>query len=275
MPHADLGDISLHYQDRGEGDPVLGIMGFALDQRFWSAQIPAITASHRFITFDNRGVGKSTGGTASTIDEMADDAVRLLDHLGVDKAIVFGMSMGGAIAQRIVLDHPERVGALILAVTFARPLEFMHRQDEVGRILLETAGERVFTEASLTRLFSPRFFEIGAEQIDRLLRSFFDAPGVGAPSSQVLLDQINAVDKHDVLADLHTVSCPTLVIGARADVMVPGFASEEIAAAIPGAELVMFDSSHAVALEMMEEFNRTVTDFLARIDLRADPQQDS
>ncbi len=58
MPMLDLGDIQLHYKDRGEGPPVLGIMGFAVDQRFWAAQVSAMTAAHRFITFDNRGVGK-------------------------------------------------------------------------------------------------------------------------------------------------------------------------------------------------------------------------
>lgn len=55
MPIADLGDLSLHYREHGAGEPVIGIMGFALDQRFWAAQIPAVTATHRFITFDNRG----------------------------------------------------------------------------------------------------------------------------------------------------------------------------------------------------------------------------
>lgn len=249
---------------------MLGVMGFALDQRFWSAQIPAITATHRFITFDNRGIGRSTGGTASTIDQMADDAVRLLDHLGIDKTIVFGMSMGGAIAQRIVLDHPDRVGALILAVTFARPIEFMRRQEELGLKLLEAGGTLALLEGSLIRLFSPRFFEIGQEQVDRMMNSIFEAPGgPAAATAEVIADQINAISKHDVLADLGGITCPTLVIGARFDIMVPGFASEEIAASIPGAELVMFDAAHGVAFEQMEAFNRTVTDFLARVDAGA------
>src|ERR671916_2639112 len=101
MAIADLGDVQLHYRDFGSGDPVLGIMGFALDQRYWAAQIPAITATHSFLTFDNRGTGRSSPGSVTSIDEMADDVVRLLDHLGIERAVVFGVSMGGAIAQRI------------------------------------------------------------------------------------------------------------------------------------------------------------------------------
>ncbi|HEX2195357.1 MAG TPA: alpha/beta fold hydrolase, partial [Actinomycetota bacterium] len=134
MPLADLGDVQLYYKDHGDpaAPAALGVMGFALDQRYWAAQIPAVTATHRFVTFDNRGVGRSTGDASVSLETMADDAVRLLDHLGIEKAVIFGMSMGGTIAQHVVLAHPDRVTALILGVTWARPLEFMRRQDDVG-----------------------------------------------------------------------------------------------------------------------------------------------
>src|SRR5688500_9091256 len=135
MPSAALGEYELHYKVWGEGPPALGIMGFALDQRFWASQIPAVTATHRFITFDNRAVGRSTGTPPTSIEEMADDAVALLDHLEIEKTVVFGLSMGGTIAQHLVLDHPGRVSALILGVTWARPLEFMRRQSDLGRLI--------------------------------------------------------------------------------------------------------------------------------------------
>jgi len=98
-------------------------MGFGLDQRYWAGQIGPCTEANRFITFDNRGVGRSTGAMVSTIDEMAHDAVRLLDHLEIEQTTLFGASMGGAIAQRIALDHPDRVSALVLAITWARPID--------------------------------------------------------------------------------------------------------------------------------------------------------
>lgn len=267
MPMLDLGDIQLHYKDRGEGPPVLGIMGFAVDQRFWAAQVSALTANHRFITFDNRGVGKSTGAGATSLDQMADDAVRLMDHLEIDKAVVFGMSMGGAIAQRLVLDHPERVSALILAVTFARPIEYMRREEELVLQIAEVFDPITVFKANLIHLFSPRFFEMGEDAIDRMVRSVFDDPNTPPqlPLHDLMKMQIDAFGKHDVLHELPKVSCPTLVIGGRMDMMVPGFASEEIAAAIPGAELVMLDGAHGLAFELMEDFNKTVTDFLARL----------
>ncbi|HWL64845.1 MAG TPA: alpha/beta fold hydrolase [Actinomycetota bacterium] len=265
MPIADLGDINLHYSEHGDGDSVLGVMGFALDQRFWSAQIPAVTATHRFITFDNRGLGRSTGGSVQTIDEMADDSIRLLDHLGIERTVVFGVSMGGAIAQRIAIDHPDRVSALILGVTWARPIEFMRRQSLLARDIIGQRGAEGLVEAALLWMFTPKFFEVGKETIDQLVTAFFAESESDATSPEVLLAQLEAIEKHDCLADLGRVGVPTLVLGGKADMMVPVFAAEEIAQAIPGSRLRLFETGHGCMIEEMQEFNREVSDFLGSL----------
>jgi aminoacrylate hydrolase len=269
MPFAEFDDLRIHYQQRGEGPVVLGIMGFGLDQRFWAAQIPTITERHTFLTLDNRGTGRSTGTPSTTIDEMVEDAVRLLDHLAIERAIVIGASMGGAIAQRLALDHPDRVVALILAVTWARPIEFMRRQEVLARTVIRGGGPEALVEASLVRMFTPRFFEIGAEAIDQMMRAFEGESGAGMLASQEVLEaQLDAISKHDVLADLPRIGCPTLVVGGRMDMMVPYFASEEIAAAIPGAELATFETGHALMFEEMDPFNARLAEFLAGVDER-------
>lgn len=265
MPVADLGDIQLDYWDRGEGPPVLGVMGFALDKRFWAAQIPAVTAGNRFIAFDNRGTGRSSSEPPTSIDEAAVDALRLLDHLEIDRTVVFGVSMGGTIAQRIALDYPERVSALILAVTWARPIEYMLRRHELGRLILRVGNLEDFSQSALLQMFTPQFFEIGRELIDRMVASI-DAPG--APpiaTAEVLQTQLDALDKHDVLADLPRIDVPTLVLGGRMDMTVPYFGSEEIAAAIPGANLVTLETGHGCMIEEMETFNGAVMEFLASL----------
>ncbi|MGH2757672.1 MAG: alpha/beta fold hydrolase [Actinomycetota bacterium] len=262
MPMADLGDIKIHYSVNGEGPPVLGIMGFSLDKRFWSITAPAIVSTHRFITFDNRGVGYSTGPVVGTVDEMANDTIRLMDHLELEDAIVFGVSMGGTIAQRIALDHPERVTALILAVTWSRPIEYMRRNHELAQELTSVSGAEGLLQASLLRMFTPRFFEVGREAIDQMVASL-DAPGgPEATSVEVLAGQLAAIDKFDALGELPQIDCPTLVLGGKMDMMVPGFASEEIAAAIPGADLKMFETGHGCMVEEMEAFNQAVAGFL-------------
>ena len=262
MPIAELGDAKIHYQRRGAGTPVLGIMGFALDQRFWAAQIPAVTKSNEFITFDNRGVGRSTGDLVTTVEQMADDAYRLLDYLEIEQAVVIGASMGGAIAQRLTLDHPDRVKGLVLAITFARPLEFMRRQHELTRALISALGVDALVDGSLIRMFTPQFFEVGRDIVDRMVRGFM---GGDMPDEKVLLAQLDALDRHDVLAELPAISCRTLVIGARMDVMVPYLASQEIARAIPGAELATFETGHGCMVEEMDAVNRRLEEFLAHL----------
>jgi pimeloyl-ACP methyl ester carboxylesterase len=267
VPLADLGDVQLPYRDSGNhsAPPVLGIMGFASDQRLFAGQIGVVTETHRFITFDNRGVGRSSSGAASTVDEMANDAVRLLDHLEIDKAVIFGVSMGGAIAQRLTLDHPERVSGLVLAVTFARPIEFMRRQHALTRAVIEAGASDAVFEGSLIRMFTPRFFEIGREAVDRLVAAVVSDGYAESAPSDVLLAHLDAIDKHDALSELGRINCPTLVVGGRFDVMVPGFASEEIAEAIPGAHLEMLDSGHGLMLEEADAFNKILGAFLTSL----------
>ncbi len=255
-------DSTLHYKVRGQGPPLLGVMGFALDQRYWASQIPAITPTHTFITFDNRGIGRSTGPAPTSMEEMAADAISLLDHLEIDKAVVFGVSMGGGVAQQLALDHPERVSALVLGITWARPIEFMRRQSDLARVMLEVGGIEQFVQVTLVRMFTPRFFEAAGEVLDQMVAALFAETGPEAARPDVLAAQLDAVDKHDVLARLGEISVPTLVLGAKMDMMVPGFASEEIAAAIPGAELAMFETGHGCMVEEMDAFNTRLAQFL-------------
>ena len=139
---------------------MLGIMGFGLDQRFWASQIPVVTDTHEFITFDNRGIGRSRGEgdpASTSIEDIVSDAVAVLDHLEIDRCLVYGTSMGGAVAQHLALDHPQRVSALILAVTWARRIEFMRRQ----HLLAKALGEALipaFGASLAIRLIDTLFF---------------------------------------------------------------------------------------------------------------------
>ena len=267
MPTAEFDDVTLHYQRRGKGPPLLGIMGFGLDQRFWASQIPVVTETHEFITFDNRGIGRSRRPGApviGSIEDMVEDTVALLDHLEVGDCILYGTSMGGAIAQQLALEHPERVSGLVLAVTWARPIEFMRRQHLVARALIQGSGPELLVESTLVRMFTPAFFEMGAEVLDQMVRAFMAETGPDVPSTEALLAQVDAVDKHDVLDRLPSIEVPTLVIGARNDMMVPYLGSEEIAAAIPEAELVTLKTGHGCMIEEMPAYNAAVQTWLAK-----------
>src|SRR5262249_9224350 len=122
MPTTQVRDVELYYEEHGSGDPLLCIMGFATDSTGWLLQVPEFAKRYRTIVFDNRGVGRSSKPTgAYTIHEMADEAAGLLDHLKIARAHVLGLSMGGMIAQELVLRHSARVRGLVLAATFPEP----------------------------------------------------------------------------------------------------------------------------------------------------------
>src|SRR5512136_1643850 len=133
MPLARLNGINVNYRVEGQGEPLVMIMGFTAGRVGWMPQIPFFRKYYRVITFDNRGAGKSDKppGPNST-RMMADDTVKLMDVLGIEKAHIMGLSMGGMIAQELAINYPQRVMKLVLAATYAR-------QDETSAGALEQA----------------------------------------------------------------------------------------------------------------------------------------
>ena len=121
MPTIEANGQTLYYEDHGEGEPLLCVMGLAADVLAWALQVPAFSARHRTVVFDNRDVGRSSlAAGAYEIADMARDALALADGLELERFHLLGVSMGGAIAQEMALPAPERVRTLTLAVTFAR-----------------------------------------------------------------------------------------------------------------------------------------------------------
>ena len=120
MPTARSGDVSLYYESTGDGPPpVLLIMGLGMNATGWWRTIPELAgAGLRVLAFDNRGVGRSDSAPGPyTIAMMADDAVAILDAAGIDRAHVYGISLGGMIAQAVALEHPDRLERLVLGAT--------------------------------------------------------------------------------------------------------------------------------------------------------------
>jgi len=277
MPTARVGDVDLYYEEHGSGDPLLCIMGFATDSTGWLLQLPAFAERHRTIVFDNRGVGRSDKPTTPyTIHEMADDAAGLLDHLGIPRAHVLGVSMGGMIAQELALRHPERVRGLVLAATFPEPDAATEAQrtvlfTQMGGTISETGEMRIdvtaldplmFFQHLLPLVFNDGFIQT---ELPKLMQLFSGALQYGF-SFEAILGQLQAVMAHkatDRLADIHA---PTLVLTGDADRLIAPANSDVLARAIPGATLVKIPGgSHGFNVEMPDRFNRAVLDFLAGV----------
>src|SRR5437867_9198537 len=254
----------MFYQDVGDGEPLVLIMGFGGDTTAWALQMADFPARHRVIAFDNRGVGRSDAPDHSyTTRMMADDALGLLEALGVDSAHVIGVSMGGMIAQELTLARPERVRSLHLACTFARPDAYMLALNAAWREMRLGLGRESTLRTLGLWLFSPTTYAERPDFIEALLQNSLANP---YPQSLAgFLRQSAAVAAHDALERLPAIRCPTLVSVAEDDILVPSRFAREIAARIPGAALrVVPDAGHCYFLERADAFNELCLDFLAR-----------
>jgi len=240
-------------------------------------QVPDFAARYRTITFDNRGVGRSSKPPGPyTIHQMADDAAGLLDALRIARTHVLGVSMGGMIAQELALRHPERVRGLVLACTYPEPDMEVERQREFGigqfggtvtasgemRIDLSALDPMMFLQHLLPRVFNQSFID---RELPRLMQLFSGALQYGF-SMEAILGQVAAVMGHKATDRLHLIGAPTLVITGDADLLISPANSDILARSIPGAKLVkVAGGSHGFNFEAPEVFNRAVLDFLAGV----------
>jgi 3-oxoadipate enol-lactonase len=264
MPKVRVGDIEIYYQDVGSGDPLVLIMGFGGDHLAWAFQMADFSMRHRVIAFDNRGVGQTDAPDHPyTARMMATDALGLMDALGIDRAHLLGVSMGGMIAQELALAHPDRVRSLHLACTFGRPDAYMLALNSAWREMRIGMGREWTLRALGLWLFSPTTYAERPELIEALLQNSLANP---YPQSVVgFLRQGEAVAAHDALERLSAIRCPTLVSVGEDDILVPPRFSREIVGRIPGAELQLVPTAgHGYFLERPDVFNELSLDFIVR-----------
>ncbi len=259
MPTITVPGAQISYEVAGGGPPLLLIMGFASDARMWMAQLPAFTPRYRCITFDNRGVRASTTGEEPfSMEEMASDAIAILDAEGIEAAHVVGISMGGAIAQHLALKAPKRVRSLTLAATWAEPNPYTRRMAEAGRTIIAAAGHEAVIRTSMLWLFTPTFII----ENDAVLLSLEHMAAEFSVDPTIFERQLQALLVHDTRDRLPELRMPVQVVCPRNDVFVPTDLCRRLAEAIPGADLVMLDGGHAFNVESPNAFNEAVLEFI-------------
>ena len=266
MPKAYANGININYKVQGQGKPLVLIMGYSGDQTGWMFQTRTLKKHYRVVTFDNRGVGKTDkpSGTYS-MRMMADDTIGLMDHLGIDRAHLLGVSMGGMIAQELAINYPERVEKLILGCTAAGRSESSGIAPELPRAL---GFEEDYTDDDARSVPVFKLVDtLVSLSLNKCLYRMIFLPllkiQVRRTGITGLAAQLEAVLGHDTFDRLQTVDAPTLVITGTADKAIMPSSSEELAKGIPNAKLVKVDGgSHAFFIEMRGEFNREVLDFL-------------
>lgn len=244
MPTAHNGAIELYWESAGAGHPVLLIAGQGMTLDAWWRTTPALAGSFRILSFDNRDVGRSSRlPWPYGVLQMVDDAVAVLDAAGAPSAHVYGISLGGMVAQELALRHPHRVDALVLGATTAggadsvlaepQPLTFFVR---VGAMAPEEA-EWAAVPYNYSLRTRRRHGERISADIARRVEHQTD--------SLAYLHQVAAAATHNTTGRLRQIQAPTLIVHGREDKIVPLQNAHQLARAIPGAELKLWsDAGH-------------------------------
>lgn len=263
MPHLQSNGISLYYEEHGNGEPLILIMGFTVSSIGWHWNVPSFAKSFRTIAFDNRGVGQSDKPDEPYSMQMfADDTAGLLDGLDIDQAHIFGISMGGMIAQEFALRHPNRVKTLILGctncggekTTLSSDPDVLNMLGNIESVSVEEAA-LAMTKVAVTPWFMQKHMDTLIEM--NKMSAAHPTPKHG------MVSQMAALQSHDTYDRLPQIRVPTLVITGKEDGLVPPENSVILSQQIPNAELaILSNASHLFNIERPETTVDVVSGFI-------------
>ncbi len=250
MPKVNVNGLDINYRVQGEGDPLLMIMGLSFSLLDWGTELPELLSQqYKVILFDNRDAGETSPATGTyTTAQMAEDAASLLELLGEAKAHVFGISMGGMIAQKFALNHANQLNKLILGCTMAG-----------GTCSQFSPPADLGNSSILEQLFPLEFLQVNQGRLIEFLQTTTPYHSQG----EALIRQYQAMSTHDTCDLLAKITAPTLVITGDSDRIIPPQNSEFLAKNIPNAKLeVLTDAGHAFCFSHPEAAAAAIIDFL-------------
>ena len=249
----------IYWDEQGSGEPLLLIMGLSYPSYMWHRTRPELAQRYRTIAFDNRGVGQSdVPPGVYSIALMASDAAAVLDAAGVQSAHVFGVSMGGMIAQEFALQYPQRVRSLILGCTAAGGPHAVQAAPEV----LATLMRQGMTPEEAKEAIIPFIYDAGTPRArideDMVIRMKW------YPTPQGYMSQLQGIIGWEAYSRIAQITAPTLVIHGETDQLVPVANGRLISDRIPGAKLMLIPhASHIFESDQPGVANRAILEFLA------------
>lgn len=263
MTTTRIDDIQLVYDDVGVGHAVVLIHGYPFNRSLWTEQIEALTSRFRVVTPDLRGFGESDSSEGPvTMNRMAQDVAELMDQLGIEQAVICGLSMGGYVAMAFVKQFPSRVKALLLADTRAQADTEegkQTRQQQAEKALSE--GMAGIADAMLPKLLTPDTVSKRPEVVKRVRDMMLRTKPQGAASA--LLGMAERDDQSEFIS---TIRVPTMIVVGREDAITPLADSEKMQSKIAPSRLVVIENAgHVSNLEQTEQFNFALLRFLDRV----------
>ncbi len=263
MPVLNRKGVAIAWSDQGSGVPILLIMGHRYSSRMWYPVFEAFGGRYRLIAFDNQGTGSSGARRRTSVREMAEDALAVLDAASVEDAHVYGVSMGGGIALELALRHPDRVRSLILGCTMAKTPDLTTKRTWLHWLVYHLP-------TPILKALTPKRPNDGYGETappDRIARDQavlakdpFSRRGVWA--------QAVAISDYSVdPAEVRAMSRPALVLHGVQDLTVPYAQGERLAGMLPNARLVTFDKAgHNYFVADGERANAEVERFIAEVE---------
>ncbi len=262
MPTLTANNVTLHYRVDGEGQPVLFVQGLGVDHRGWAGVTRPLSERFRCISFDNRDVGRSSVVDAAyDVVDMMDDAVGLLDGLGINQCDVVGASMGGVIAQEMAIRHPERVRRLVLVSTYTSGDPRGAAIFESQAMLRRTLPREEYCRATFWSVYSHHDFRRDGF-IDEMVRR---TAGNDLWQPQDAYERhVRAVLNVDTEARLSEIRAKTLIIAGAEDILTPMRFSTLLAERIPDNRLLLVEGAgHGMIWSHPQIVAEHIADFLS------------
>ncbi len=266
MPYHQMDGLNIYYEVHGQGTPIVMIRGLGSNADHWYAQAPTFSRYFQVITFDNRGIARSSDpGGDFTIPMMAADTLALMDTLALERAYIMGLSMGGMIAQELAINHPHRIKGLVLTCTHCGGTQQIGPSAEVAALFREMIWEGT-PEAKIKA--APSLFDRRTLEHSPEIPGYYSEVSLKHPAKpEILIKQWQAVLGHDTFNRLTGIMSPTLVLTGDSDLLIPPANSKILSERIPGAELrVIPGGGHQVLIEQPELCNEAILDFLRRCE---------
>lgn len=266
MPYLRLKDVDLYYEVHGAGQPLLFLSETACDGAVWKIyQVPEFSRDHCVVIFDYRGTGLSAKPSIKyTTKTFADDAAAIMDHLGLEQAIVCGHSMGGRVAQLLALDYPRKVKKLILASTGAAHPEEKGLPLKLCKEMVERGYDRYVREHTIEVGWTERF----VEQHRGLIEKYLEVRMANLTPVEFYLRHVIARQEHDTSGRLKDIRVPALILVGDDDHAVVSDISHRsgadiLAKGIPQAKLVILPGErHSYLFANPDAVHKIIRDFL-------------
>jgi 3-oxoadipate enol-lactonase len=259
MAFVENQEAKIYWDEQGQGEPVLLIMGLAYPSQMWYRTRPLLASCYRTLAFDNRGIGRSEVPLGPyPIALMASDAAAVLDADGIESAHVFGVSMGGMIAQELALRYPARVRSLVLGCTAAGGPTAVRAEPEAIQMLMSRAKmtPEQAAEAAVPFIYHPTTARARIDEDIAIRRPWF-------PTAAGYAAQLQGILGWEAYSRLGQIAAPTLVIHGESDRLIPPGNAKLIAGKIPGAKLVMIPrASHLFLTDQTEVSHHAILQFL-------------